>query len=78
MIVSVRRWAGRLRFVALFLVCTYAMVQILGIMSSWIAPVDKYKEPQGRAIKVFHSDPNIRMEPDTITERLRLFYWMGE
>ncbi|WP_195571094.1 DUF4227 family protein [Paenibacillus sp. 1001270B_150601_E10] len=78
MVVSIRKWLERLKFIAVFLICTYALVQIFNAVTDWIAPVDKYKIPQGRAVKVFQADPDLDLESDSITSRIRLFYWLGE
>ncbi|BFH13247.1 YqzK family protein [Paenibacillus melissococcoides] len=78
MIVSLRKVLDRLKFVALFLLLTYAMAHLLGSVSDWISPVDKYREPQGKAVKVFQTEGMADMEPHTFKERLRLFYWLGE
>ena len=78
MIISVRRWMSRMKFVSIFIIGTYLMFELLNTINVWIAPVDKYREPHGRAVKAFHHDPNMTMDPDTFSERLRLFYWLGE
>lgn len=78
MIVSVRKWMERLRFLIMFLALTYFVVQILGLFSDWITPVDRYREPHGKAVKVFHQDTIIDVENDSFTDRLKLFFWYGE
>lgn len=78
MIVSLRKVWNRLKFVALFLLLTYAMAHLLGSVSDWISPVDKYREPQGKAMKVFQIEGATDIEPHTFKGRLRLFYWLGE
>ena len=77
MIFSVRKWLERLRFLILFLAFTYFMVQVLNIVSTWITPVDRYREPHGKAMKVFHQDMS-QVESESMKERLKLFYWYGE
>lgn len=78
MVISVRRWMQRVKFIAMFLVGTYVLVELFTAVNVWIAPIDKYRIPQGRAVKAFHHDPDLTMQADTFAERLRLFYWMGE
>ncbi|MGZ9586845.1 DUF4227 family protein [Paenibacillus marinisediminis] len=78
MIISVRRWMSRIKFVSIFIIGTYLMFELLNTVSVWIAPVDKYREPHGRAVKAFQHDPNMNMDPNTFADRLRLFYWLGE
>ncbi|MCR8843033.1 YqzK family protein [Paenibacillus sp. SC116] len=78
MIVSIRSFMQRLRFIVIFFLATYVVVQLLGVVSAWIAPVNKYREPQGRAVKVFHPNVELDMEPEQFRERLKLYYWLGE
>ncbi|MCY9517183.1 DUF4227 family protein [Paenibacillus apiarius] len=78
MIVPVRKLLERLKFIALFLLLTYAMAHLFGTVTEWISPVDKYREPHGKAVKVFQADEDANLEPATFTDRLRLFYWLGE
>lgn len=49
-----------------------------GGLSDWIYPVDKYREPHGKAVKVFRWEDGLDKEHMTFTERLRLYYWLGE
>lgn len=78
MIISVRRWLSRLRFLILFLALTYFLIHVVALFSDWITPVNKYRAPQGKAVKVFHQGPIIDMEHDSFTDRLKLFFWYGE
>ncbi|UHA72906.1 DUF4227 family protein [Paenibacillus sp. 481] len=78
MIISLRKLSTKCKFAALFLVLTYVLIQLFDTFGSWIAPVDRYREPQGRAVKVFQTDLQAVLEPASFTERLRLFYWLGE
>ncbi|TVX92828.1 DUF4227 family protein [Paenibacillus agilis] len=78
MIVSIRSLMQRLRFIVIFFLATYVVVQLLSFVSVWIAPVNKYREPQGRAVKVFHPNVDLDMEPEQFRERLKLYYWLGE
>ena len=78
MIISVRKWMERAKFLTIFMICTYLMFEILSTVTAWIAPVDKYREPQGKAVKAFNHNANMVIESDTFADRLRLFYWLGE
>jgi hypothetical protein len=45
----------------------------------WIQPMDPYREPMGRAIKVFHYEEASSINEDwTWLDRLKFFYWFGE
>ena len=71
------KWRARLRFTIFFLVMTVVLHSLLGWFQGWLTPVDPYKEPEGRAVKVFQS--GVGHEADTSPgDRLRLFYWLGE
>jgi len=71
------KWWSRLRFTLLFLVLTVVVHSLFNWFQGWLKPADPYREPSGRAAKVFHSgegnDPN-----GSPGDRLRLFYWYGE
>ncbi|WP_309118731.1 DUF4227 family protein [Paenibacillus sp.] len=77
MIVPLRRWIHRLKFILLFLALTYAAYHLFDAVAAWIEP-DKYREPGGRAVKAFRQEQPSRMEYDSAWERLREFYWIGE
>lgn len=77
MIVPLRRWYHRFKFIVLFIVLTYALYHVFDVVAAWIEP-DKYREPGGRAVKVFHQEPTMEQQYDTVAQRLRLFYWYGE
>jgi len=76
MVLPLKRWLHRLKFILLFLVLSYALYHVLEVVSTWIEP-QKYKEPDGNAVKAFQHE--LGEEPyDSVAERLRLFYWYGE
>jgi hypothetical protein len=77
MIFYARKWLGRLRFALIFCVFTYAMYHMLIVVSQWIEPTQRYKEPSGSAVKVFQNQVSLS-DQGTMRERLKLFYWMGE
>lgn len=78
MIISLRNWIYRAKFITIFLVCTYLVFEILTTVSAWISPVDKYREPHGKAVKVFNPNAEMVIESGTFADRLLLFYWLGE
>lgn len=77
MIVSMRKWIERAKFMVLFVVLTLVLYQLLAVLNSWLQPVHKYRHPEGSAVKVFHQDTGT-MDAANISERLKLFYWYGE
>ena len=77
MIVPLRRWFHRLKFIVLFLALTYAAYHLFDAVAAWIEP-DKYREPGGRAVKAFGQNAPTPEPYDTAWERLRQFYWYGE
>lgn len=77
MIVPLRRWLHRLKYFVLFVVLTYALYHVFDVVAAWIEP-DKYREPDGRAVKAFRQDAPTEEAYDTALDRLRIFYWYGE
>lgn len=76
MIVYVRKWIQRTRFVLTFVVLTYAMYHLVSFIADWMEPAYRYREPTGRAVKVFQAEH--LAEPErTFMDRLRIFYWYG-
>lgn len=80
MIFHLRKWMDRLRFVLVFVAFTFIMYHMLILVTNWIEPTQKYKEPLGRAVKVFGPEEHVSLNQGTSTmgERLKLFYWIGE
>ncbi len=76
MIVSLRKVMERGKFVILFIVLTFLLYHAFGIISAWIQPVERYREPKGRAVKVFQNGGF--SENGSMADRLKLFYWYGE
>lgn len=71
------KWRARLRFTIFFLVLTVVLHSLLGWFHGWLTPDDPYKEPEGRAVKVFRSGVGTETGGSP-GDRLRLFYWLGE
>lgn len=76
MIVYVRKWIQRTRFILTFVVLTYAMYHLVSLIAGWMEPTYRYKEPAGRAVKVFQSVDTAEQQR-TFMDRLRVFYWYG-
>ncbi|MEW9699080.1 DUF4227 family protein [Paenibacillus sp. SI8] len=79
MVFSYRKWMTRLRFIFLFMALTVALYQVMVVLTGWIQPVNKYKMPSGKSVKVFEQHQHAAVgDASTMSDRLRLFYWYGE
>ncbi|GIQ69408.1 DUF4227 family protein [Xylanibacillus composti] len=79
MIVHLRKWLERLKFLLLFLLLTYLFSHVFQALSAWMEPNDPYRKPNGHAVKAFQEqEAQHAVEDMTVMERLRLFYWYGE
>ncbi|MEI7024632.1 DUF4227 family protein [Paenibacillus sp. y28] len=77
MIFSVRKWWMRGKFVFMLLLLSFLLYHLFQFVSSWVEPMQRYKEPSGRAVKAFEPDGE-PARPETVLDRLILFYWIGE
>jgi hypothetical protein len=77
MIVSYRKWLNRAKFIVMFVFLTFLLYHMMAVVSNWLGPLDKYRQPTGKSLKVFSHVGGIQ-ESDSISDRLRLFYWYGE
>ncbi|NHN28801.1 DUF4227 family protein [Paenibacillus agricola] len=77
MILYVREWLVRGKFLLFFLVLTSILYQILLLVTQWIEPKERYKEPLGQSVKVFQNHVSLS-DQAPMGERLKLFYWLGE
>jgi hypothetical protein len=76
MIISLRKWKERLRFLVLFLLLSFAAAHLFHWLEGWIAPEDPFRKPKGHAVKVF-GETEGEAEYPSFAERLKLFYWYG-
>lgn len=77
MVISLRKWIERFKFLILFLVLTYLIFLLLNKVSLWVEPEHKYNQPIGDAVKVtIHND--FYEGGASVKDRLRFFYWYGE
>ncbi len=67
-------------FLILFVILTLVLYEAISILSQWMQPTHRYGEPKGRAVKVMapSEKPSGRGDLADITDRLRMFYWLGE
>jgi hypothetical protein len=78
MIISLRRWVEWGKFFLLFILLTLLFYQLIAFFGPLLEPKPRYREPSGRAVKVFAQMGTHPSEEMGIKERLLLFYWMGE
>lgn len=77
MIFSVRKWLNRGKYILIFLVLTIVMYHLFQFVTSWIEPAQRYKQPMGKAVKVFQHE-TWQGNSASIADRLIFFYWYGE
>jgi hypothetical protein len=68
----------RLKFTIMFFVLTLAVYYLFQIVSGWVEPAERYKEPTGKAVKVFQNQNGYGEQSTSLADRLFLFYWYGE
>lgn len=80
MVVSLRRLMEWIKFLLLFVLFTMLLYQVFSLFSDWLQPRYPYREPAGRAVKVFapYSIGSSDHQTMDIGERLLLFYRIGE
>lgn len=78
MVISMRKWLLRLKYALIFMVLTYTLYYTIGLIKEYILLPDKYRVPEGSAVKVFYADDTEVSDADNLAERLKLFYWYGE
>ncbi|MFD0958749.1 DUF4227 family protein [Paenibacillus chungangensis] len=77
MIVSIRKWIGRILFLLLFSMLLIIVTVGYRWLVEVVSPIHPYKKPEGHAMKVFDVDPEFP-EGGNAADRLRWFYWYGE
>jgi hypothetical protein len=65
------------KYVAVFIVLTVLLFELFRLVGGWMAPMQRYREPEGKAVKVFSQD-RLGNPQSSMLDRLRLFYWYGE
>jgi hypothetical protein len=77
MILYVRQWLVRGKYIVFFLIFTSILYHLLLIVTQWIEPKERYQAPIGHSVKVFQSQASLS-DQAPMGERLKLFYWLGE
>lgn len=75
MIIPLRKWIRLAKYLVIFVVFAYALYRMLGFLDHYLMSANKYKIPDGSAVKVFHSDDITEYD---LSDRLKLFFWYGE
>lgn len=78
MVISLRKWLRSLKYLIAFIVLAYFMYRVLGVLDGYIFPMDKYRIPDGSAVKAFRSGTDGDNAVGVMSERLKLFFWYGE
>lgn len=78
MIISLKRLKRVFMYIIVFIVCTIFLYTLFLFISGWIEPTNRYREPIGRAVKVFQNEVEYEPKLDNLIERLKLFIWLGE
>lgn len=76
-LIRLSKWLVRIKYIAIFVVLTIVLYELFRLIGGWIEPAGRYREPLGKALKVFRHDET-GLEPSTVTERLLFFYKYGE
>lgn len=78
-IVAFKRLMEWIMLFALFLLFTLIIYKLVFMVNDWLQPIDKFKEPSGRSIKVIEMSPNqTEINLKSTVDRLHLFYIVGE
>ncbi|MBA9085427.1 hypothetical protein D3C76_1087870 [compost metagenome] len=78
MVISLRKWLGSAIYAIIFIVLAYVMYQMLGLLDEYVFTLDKYRVPEGSAVKAFQTDNEFGSRLEEMSDRLKLFLWYGE
>lgn len=78
MVISLRKWLRSAKYLLLFIALAYSLYKGLGLLDEYVFRADKYRVPEGAAVKVFHEGTSGSSRVETLTDRLLLFFWYGE
>ncbi|GFR36817.1 hypothetical protein PRECH8_01130 [Insulibacter thermoxylanivorax] len=77
MIISLKAWRRRIRYMILFIVLVYFIFHVTQLIYEWLDPFDSEDKPSGHAVKVFEQlhegDGRVIFK-----DRLLFFFWYGE
>ncbi|AZK47096.1 DUF4227 family protein [Paenibacillus lentus] len=78
MVISLRKCLQSVKFVAIFLALAYLLYKVMGAFGGYLFPPDKYRIPDGAAVKAFQTEGTGGKGFEYMANRLKLFYWYGE
>ncbi|ERI05931.1 DUF4227 family protein [Aneurinibacillus aneurinilyticus] len=78
MFIPYSRIGEGVRLLAIFIFCTFIFYTIISYVSDTIRPLEPYKEPHGKAVKVMQHTPAFEGTYKEMKRRLFDFYWYGE
>ena len=78
MVISLRKWLRTGKYLILFVALAYTFYKALGLLDDVLFREDKYRVPEGSAVKVFYEGVPGNNMMENMTERLKLFFWYGE
>ncbi|MEF2964422.1 DUF4227 family protein [Paenibacillus sp. M1] len=78
MVISLRRMLRTLKYLIVFVGLAYFLYKGMGLLDAYVFPLDKYRIPEGSAVKVFMAGSHEGIEAESMAERLILFFWYGE
>jgi hypothetical protein len=78
MVISLRKWLRTGKYLILFVALAYTFYKALGLLDDVLFREDKYRVPEGSAVKVFYEGVPGNNMMENMMERLKLFFWYGE
>ncbi|WP_018751477.1 DUF4227 family protein [Paenibacillus sanguinis] len=78
MVISLRKWLRSGKYLLLFIALAYTLYKGLGLLDEYVFRADKYRVPEGAAVKAFHEGNASSSRMEALTDRLVLFFWYGE
>lgn len=82
MVISLKRVIRWVKFILLFILCTFLIYQFIHWMAPWMDPNSWNSLPHDGAIKVFVNRTGLLENnlswAEQMKNRLLIFYWLGE
>lgn len=78
MVISLRKWLMTVKYALIFMALAYVFYHSFGMLKQYVFMPDKYRVPDGSAVKVFMGEPTETSGMVFLAERLKLFFWYGE
>lgn len=78
MVISLRKWLRSVKYIVIFVALAYLLYKMMGVFGDYFLSADKYRIPDGSAVKAFQADASSSSGFEYMADRLKLFYWYGE